>query len=205
MNTTNVFVTCDAITKTTGKKCQRKCRIKPDSTHIHNYCPQHNHLRQHKIRENIIIPPKLHALPRLFRAYIKRKRSRDPRNLCANTSDFYTMDELSAISDDYFIAIKCDTESGTHFYGFDIRSLNDLIKNARQNGVTKIINPYTRIEFTPENLAEIEKRNNELAKKFAGNISVVSGAGKLPIEDDLSPILSHSFEMAAGMMKMTDD
>jgi hypothetical protein len=109
------------------------------------------------------------------------------------------MDDISEIPNKFFISIKCETEAGIHYYGFDIRSINDLIENTRKSGNDIIINPYTRVPFTTENLEEITRMNKRLATEMVDSgIDTQTGLPR-------SPHLSNKFEMAAGIMRMTDE
>ena len=58
------------------------------------------------------------------------------RNLCNNTNDFYSFDNLNEIDEKYFFSYKC---SDNFIYGFHIESFIELINNS--NSPT---NPYNR-------------------------------------------------------------
>jgi hypothetical protein len=189
-------VNCSGIIKKTGNQCRRKCRI--INPHGPNFCKDHK--IEHKIENHArpAIPAGFYKLLKLYRSYRLRKRQIS-RQICANTTDFYTMDDISEIPDKFFISIKCETDGGIHYYGFDIRSINDLIENTRKSGNDIIINPYTRVPFTPANLEEIARMNKQLAAAMVDSgIDTETGLPR-------SPHLSNKFEMAAGIMRMTDE
>ena len=82
-----------------------------------------------------------------IRRYLVKRRKN-----CFNDSDFYTLDSLLIIPTKYYIQLNN--------YGFDIRSINEYIKETKQN-------PYTREDFKDKELYAIYNRismlnNNEL-------------------------------------------
>jgi hypothetical protein len=107
--------------KTTGNKSQLMSCI-----YSHLYLSQ------------LIIP-----IQKIIRGYIRRKYNhiRGPgfknRSLCTNTVDFFSMDELTTITDDQFFSFK---DKDGFIYGFDILSLYNLIYKC--NGVVK--NPFNQ-------------------------------------------------------------
>jgi hypothetical protein len=84
-----------------------------------------------------------------FRTFIQKKynKSHGPayikRDLCNNSYDFFTMDELKDISCEQFFSYK---DSDGFIYGFDILSIHNLIYKC--NGIVQ--NPYNRRPITPE-------------------------------------------------------
>lgn len=70
------------------------------------------------------------------------------KSLCNNQEEFYTFDEINNIEDNFFFSIK----ENTYIYGFDIRSLSQMIDNS--NGI--ILNPYTNQEI---NINDIIRAN----------------------------------------------
>ena len=86
-------------------------------------------------------------IQKIFRGILQRKynKSHGPawlnRNLCTNTSDFLTCDDIKDISIEQFFSYKDDDG---FIYGFDLLSLYNLINKG--NGVIK--NPYNRRPIT---------------------------------------------------------
>lgn len=86
------------------------------------------------------------AIQRVFRGHIQRKFNRlhgpawKNRNLCVNSTDFLTMDEIQELPDTQFFSYK--DEDG-FVYGFDTISMYNLIYKAE--GVPQ--NPYNRNEI----------------------------------------------------------
>ena len=86
----------------------------------------------------------------MFRGFLRRvyNKLKGPgyvnRSLCTNSTDFYTLDEITTVPNNQFISFR---DSDGFVYGFDILSLYNLIL---KGGVTTE-NPYTRKAF-PENL-----------------------------------------------------
>ena len=62
------------------------------------------------------------------------------RSICINQTDFYTLEPLDEIPFDQFLSYSAKTNNGTFVYGFDHRSLLQMMKNSQH----KLINPYTR-------------------------------------------------------------
>ncbi len=65
------------------------------------------------------------------------------RSLCTNDTDFFSTDLLTDISGYMFFSYK---DPDNHIYGFDIRSINQLIARSKQSGETAL-NPFTRSEI----------------------------------------------------------
>ena len=82
------------------------------------------------------------------------------RSLCSNDVDFCTLDNLNAIQYNQFISF---TDSNSHIYGFDIKSLYNLfIKsgNAKKNNNTNsntsnVLNPFTNVFFSHSILEQL--------------------------------------------------
>ena len=78
------------------------------------------------------------------------------RELCNNEEDFFTFEEIKNIPQKYFFSYKDDKDI---IWGFDIRSLSELLKNNSEN-------PYTRVPFSSNvkksinNLNVFLKKNN---------------------------------------------
>ncbi len=84
-------------------------------------------------------------IQKIFRGHLQRKFNKlhGPailkREICTNTTDFFTMDELTDIDPVQFFSYK-DVDG--RVYGFDIISLYNLISKTEKNGESK--NPYNR-------------------------------------------------------------
>lgn len=76
------------------------------------------------------------------------------RELCNNSEDFFTFEEIKDIPEKYFFSYK--DEKGI-IWGFDIRSLIELLKNCSEN-------PYTRVQFSGEVKRNINNLNLLLKK-----------------------------------------
>ena len=72
------------------------------------------------------------------------------RSLCKNSSDFFTMDEVSQIPYNQFISVRCNN----NIWGFDLLSLFNLFIKTEN---TVIFNPYSREELDYKILLNIKK------------------------------------------------
>lgn len=70
------------------------------------------------------------------------------RELCNNNEDFFTFEEIKDIPEKYFFSYKDEKDI---IWGFDIRSLTELLKNCSEN-------PYTRVQFS----GEVKRKLNNL-------------------------------------------
>ena len=68
------------------------------------------------------------------------------RDRCNNTEDFYTFDDIKDIPQKFFFSYK---DSRDIIWGFDIRSLNELLQSNNEN-------PYTRVAFPKSVICEIK-------------------------------------------------
>ena len=90
-------------------------------------------------------------IQKLFRGHMVRYwyRLRGPasrdKSLCVNDTDFYTMDPIADIPDEFFFSYRDDA---SFVYGFDITSILKLFQKSKQ-----IMNPYNR-ETIPVCLAK---------------------------------------------------
>jgi hypothetical protein len=86
-------------------------------------------------------------IQKMIRGFIQRKYNKchgpaiHNRRICTNDTDFYTMDELSELSDSQFFSFK-DVDG--FIYGFDLMSFYNLIY--KTNGQIK--NPYNRLPIS---------------------------------------------------------
>jgi len=80
------------------------------------------------------------------------------RNICTNTCDFFTMDEMKDIELEQFFSYK--DEDG-FIYGFDLISLYNLIHKGSDNNIIK--NPYNRLPI-PSNVMNDYKTLFRLSK-----------------------------------------
>ena len=85
----------------------------------------------------------------------QRKIKNKIKNRCVNIEDFYTLEKLTEINDDYFFSYK---DINNFRYGFDIRSLKKLISKTKMN-------PYTMIIIPPETISNIYKQLELLESK----------------------------------------
>lgn len=138
-----------------------------------------NILLKYSSDENI---NKIKKIQNLIKEYIenKEKRLRGPaylnRNLCNNTDDFLTFEEIENIPDKYFFSFK---DKDNFIYGFDIRSFNKLIE-------CKMDNPYNRNKIPKQAITNlkilinnpkynlIEIQNGEITKEQKMNHKVIS-------------------------------
>lgn len=90
------------------------------------------------------------------------------RNLCNNNEDFYTFDEIKEIPLRYFFSYKDDTDI---IWGFDIRSLVELLKNNSEN-------PYTRVSFSGEVVARMRDLTNSLKSD-----NIMTSHEKIEVQD----------------------
>ena len=77
------------------------------------------------------------------------------REICNNGEDFYTFEDIKDIPQKYFFSYKDEKDI---IWGFDIRSLTDLLKNSSDN-------PYTRVSFSGEVKISINNLNVLLKKE----------------------------------------
>ena len=98
----------------------------------------------------------------IIKQYYKKYRNRKNkskglgfyvRDLCHNTEDFYTFENVKDIEDNYFFSFK---DIDNFIYGFDIRSFKLLIESNN----TDFINPYNR-KIIPK---EVKTQYNEHIK-----------------------------------------
>ena len=93
-----------------------------------------------------------------FRNGIKNYFDKGPavynRSLCTNETDFFSTDSLADISNCLFFSYK---DSDNHVYGFDIRSINQLIQRARVSGETAA-NPFTRNSISETVVRRVAKQ-----------------------------------------------
>ena len=90
------------------------------------------------------------------------------RELCNNNEDFFTFDEIKDIPEIYFFSYK---DEKNIIWGFDIRSLTELLKNGSEN-------PYTRVQFSGEVKRNINNLNLLLKKE-----NIQTSHEKLVIQD----------------------
>jgi hypothetical protein len=76
------------------------------------------------------------------------------REICNNNEDFFTFEEIKDIPDKYFFSYKDDKDI---IWGFDVRSLTELLKNGSEN-------PYTRVKLSGEVKRNINNLNLLLKK-----------------------------------------
>ena len=97
---------------------------------------------------------KLILVQRQVRHYLKNRRDKYKgtgflnRKLCNNINDFYSLEKIENIHDDYFFSY-CDNNN--FVYGFDIRSFKKLIDNKGNN-------PYNRNKIPPRVINRLKKR-----------------------------------------------
>lgn len=77
------------------------------------------------------------------------------RDLCVNPQDFLTFDNICDLNIDQFFSFK---DKDNFIYGFDIISIYNLIKQAKNDKKNnKILNPYNRDEISKEVLKNLTK------------------------------------------------
>ena len=76
------------------------------------------------------------------------------REVCNNTEDFFTFEEIKDIPQKYFFSYRDETDI---IWGFDVRSLTELLKNDSMN-------PYTRVIFSENVKSSISRLNISLKK-----------------------------------------
>ena len=105
------------------------------TTQVYNYL---------KFSNNII------TLQACYRGYLIRKLQKlkgpalKQRDLCTNTTDFFTMEKINHISNQHFFSFK---DSSDFIYGFNIISLYHLFT---KEGRTLATNPYNREKFSSD-------------------------------------------------------
>jgi hypothetical protein len=87
-----------------------------------------------------------------------KKLVRKPR-VYTNTTDFYTLDSIEDIPQEYFY----DYEEGGLFYAFDIRTLYDYLQSC--NPLEGYKNPYTQLAIPEERIEDIKKAYKKLQKR----------------------------------------
>ncbi len=114
-------------------------------------------------------------IQKIFRGNLQRKFNKlhGPaylkREICVNTNDFLTMEELKDIYHEQFFSYK-DTDG--FYYGFDIISLYNLISKTAEGKYTK--NPYNRNRLTKETINDVNlfiKLGKMLNRNITTNIS----------------------------------
>ena len=94
-------------------------------------------------------------IQKVFRGYLQRKYIKlhgsafKCRNLCTNTTDFLTMDELTNIPSSQFFSYE---DNDNFIYGFDITSIYNLIY--KTNGIIK--NPYNRLPISSKTIDNLK-------------------------------------------------
>jgi len=92
-------------------------------------------------------------LQKMARGFLIRKYNKlhgpgyKNKNVCTNTTDFFTMDDLSELPNSQFFSFK-DTDG--FIYGFDLMSIYNLIYKC--DGIIK--NPYNRLPISGENIGK---------------------------------------------------
>lgn len=122
-------------------------------------------------------------MQKAYRGYLQRKYNKiqgpgfKKRELCTNSTDFVTMDELIDLESQQFFSYKDDDG---FIYGFDIASLYNLVLKNNVNKNNSIIvaknNPYNRKNI-PENIIEN-------IKAFIVLSNILKTRVNLDIEDD---------------------
>jgi hypothetical protein len=84
------------------------------------------------------------------------------RNLLNNQEDFYTLDNMNEISNDFYFSFL---DKNGLYYGFDIRSLKKLIYHSDKGNNNKIINPYSTNELIDNVVTRIYKLINHLESR----------------------------------------
>jgi hypothetical protein len=112
-------------------------------------------------------------IQKIIRGVIQRKynKSHGPahlkRNICTNSNDFFTMDELSSVPFSQFFSYK---DSDGFIYGFDIISLYNLIKKSEKEKQVPT-NPYNRKPIPKSALSQV-KRFLRLSKVLKQSIQI---------------------------------
>ena len=127
---------------------------------------------------HILLSVKANVIQKTFRGFLQRvyNKLHGPawlkRDLCNNTHDFLTFDTFNEISHDQFFSYK---DIDNFIYGFDIRSIYNLIYTMKQNPTIYVMNkekdiknPYNRNQIPETVITDIKKilRIN----KFLNNI-----------------------------------
>ena len=94
------------------------------------------------------------------------------RKVCVNKTDFFTLEGIDSIPEEYFYSYK---DNINFIYGFDIRSLNELIKVNQPN-------PYNREPFNNNVTSLVNNRVNMLIER---NKAVQYEQPKLTPEQEL--------------------
>tara|TARA_Y100000590_G_scaffold307485_1_gene347159 strand:+ start:539 stop:1855 length:1317 start_codon:yes stop_codon:yes gene_type:complete len=78
------------------------------------------------------------------------------RNVCNNQTDFFTLENIIDIHDDYFFSYK---DSDGFIYGFDIRSFYKLVN-------TSGVNPYNRNEIPSKTIKRMRQRILQMKRQM---------------------------------------
>ena len=87
----------------------------------------------------------------LYAKYVKTHGPGVNRKHCTNTSDFYSLEDLTTMSNNQFFSFK---DKDGFIYGCDILSLNHLIKISPTN----VYNPYNRMIINPSVILNLKDK-----------------------------------------------
>jgi hypothetical protein len=124
-------------------------------------------------------------IQKIFRGHLQRRYNscRGPglfqRDICTNSTDFFTMDDISSLSNNQFFSYK---DIDGFIYGFDIISLYNLIKK----GGTDVRNPYNRNKI-PKHVIKTLKSLVRLSKiyRIPMELNIVDIAYDIPTEKNV--------------------
>lgn len=159
---------------------------------------------------------------RNLRLLIKHGPCYFQRQLCNNQEDFYTLDEIEEIPNKFFFSFR---DQNGFYYGFDIRSLNQLITQKTPNNTSnkQIANPYTTNSLRKETIARIKNlvknlessgvnlqihSEKELTKEQNTRQSVVkvfSLIDQLGYQTDVEWLLSMSLHDLKALYRLIED
>ena len=148
-----------------NERCPNKKR--PDS----NYCGKHttNHTDYVIIDSPEVTENNIHKIENIIHKdintinepiiVIKKKQAPKETRQYTNTTDFYTLDSIENIPEEYLY----DYEEGGLYYAFDIRTLYDYLQSC--NPLEGYKNPYTQLAIPEEKFEQIKKAHKKLQKR----------------------------------------
>jgi len=141
-----------------------------------------------RIKERFYLISKTVQLQKIYRGYLVRESGRlrgkalKNREICVNSSDFYSLEPIEDIDPRLFFSYKDDKD---FWYGFDITSIFSLIsKTSRSN----IINPYNREKISQTVINDIYSLGHKVCILFPNIMSETMINEKPTIVNNLQPL-----------------
>lgn len=132
------------------------------------------------------------------------------REMCNNDEDFYTLDTIKNIPKDYFFSFR---DLNGFYYGFDIRSLNQLLNQNKSHNNTshnntdinlqkQIQNPYSTNKIKKDILLRIIKLIKTL--ETSGNNLKINSEQELTYQQELRQSIIKVFSLIDQLGYQTD-